>query len=40
MSEKVLREALDETVERVIKKLDRKTLVESLPQVYEESTQE
>ena len=33
MSEKVLREELDKTVERVLKKLDRKTFVDSFPQV-------
>ena len=33
MSERVLREELDKTVERVLKKLDRKTFVDSFPQV-------
>jgi len=35
MSEQKLRNALDQTVERVIKKLDRKTMIENLPPAIE-----
>ena len=34
MSDKALREELDQTVDRVLKKLDRKTLVEGFPEVF------
>ena len=33
MSEKALRETLDQAVERIVKKLDRKTLVEGFDEV-------
>ena len=39
MSDKALREELDHTVERVIKKLDSKTLVEGFPEVFYRSGQ-
>ena len=34
MSDQALREELEQTVERVLKKLDRKTLVEGFPEVF------
>ena len=34
MSDKALRDELDQTVDKVIKKLDRKTLVEGFPEVF------
>ena len=34
MSDQALREELDQAVDRVIKKLDRKTLVEGFPEVF------
>ena len=33
MSDKALREELDQTVDRILKKLDRKTFVEGFPEV-------